>query len=171
MRCVPASGTVAQDSPPRERKNRTISAVAHFPFIKAYVSSRIEISPEALPFRPATGMYIAMACIPGTVEHRDVRRWCDEVYVPRMVEVPGVMGAYWFGIGRPHIASLPIPDDCYAWIYYLDDDPVRVANAINATAEDLNRQHRGMSAKISPVLSGPYRTIVDPLNYDWNKQV
>lgn len=143
-------------------------------FLKGFVAPRIEISPEALPYRPHKGILAIMVDFEGDKDHQESSRWFDRVHVPDMLTVKGITGAYWFQ-GRPknpRYHDVGDPEKRWTFLYYLDEDPLQVV------IPDLMSKYQQWKAAgrttdtrpgLRTVLAAPYLTITDPRHCDWRK--
>jgi hypothetical protein len=66
--------------------------------VQGYVAGRVLVSPDALPFRPNRGVAVTVARI--AEPHGDPAHawfaWLDRVFVPALLELPGVAGVWSF---------------------------------------------------------------------------
>jgi hypothetical protein len=146
----------------------------HHRLLKGFVAPRIEISPEALPFRPHDGVYLVMADA-ASPDDLAALRWVDEVHLPAMLEIPGVTGACWFRSRGPEVQppqgdrTIGDQDNRHVLVYYLDADPLEVVAHVAALGPDHPAAPGSLEreARMSPVLAAPYATIDDPRRYDW----
>lgn len=116
----------------------------------ANASARVRVSGAALPFRPNRGAYV-FARLPGTVAR---------VPFPseELMTVPGVAGVYSFRSAEEEAGPwLGLDID----VFYLDDDPVVVAQTIAQAAESWRIELDG-----SLMFAGPVETIV-AWSWDW----
>lgn len=153
--------------------SRTILAATHNNFIKGYVSPRIDISPDALPWRPHTGVFVVMKDISG--RRQEIAQWHDRVHIPDVLNVRGVMGCYWFqSRGDAHASAGDIgnPPNRQTFLYYLDEDPLEVMEELRAKAQEWSAAGRLLDTDGASelILAGPYETIADPRSYDWNER-
>jgi hypothetical protein len=147
----------------------------HHRLLKGFVAPRIEISPEALPFRPHKGVYIVMADA-ASPDDLAALRWVDDVHVPAMLGIPGVTGACWFRSRGPDVQppqgdrTIGDQDNRHVLAYYLDEDPLEVVERLSALDPEHPAAPRALeqAARMTVVLAGPYTTIDDPRNYDLN---
>ena len=143
--------------------------------LKGYVNPRILVSPEALPYRPARGLYVQAFDVadPGSGTAQELLSWYDLVHIPAMLNLKGVAGAWTFGSDPAYSfpTSLnPNPAGRIVHVYYLDEDPLE-------TLKDLeSHQARwrvsghtppaGSNAGRREIFTGPLRTIT-PWQWDW----
>lgn len=130
----------------RFHEERTALMAGAWRVAGAATSPRLPITPAVIPWRPATGVF---ALVEDLVD--------DPPPVDPLLDVPGVAGAWTF---------VPDPDLTRPWwlmqpyritVLWLDDDPIAVAARLAPALRT-----RGPT----PVLAGPYRTIV-PGEWDW----
>ena len=91
----------------RSFPNRSIVTFGHHRLMKAYAADRVVCSPEALPWRPHTGVFCTIKQLRDASLDDEISRWHDEVHVPDMLDVPGVAGCYWFRNEGQAAASIP----------------------------------------------------------------
>jgi hypothetical protein len=142
--------------------------VAPFVPLKGYVNPRVLISAEALPWRPARGIFVTVGRLDGDLEAAErLARWYDRVHVPDVLGCAGVAGAWTFvsetayparpQAGREGDAPVRIH------VYFLDGD-------LGQFADDL--QHRveapgaDVAAAETPLFASLLRPIV-PWEWDW----
>jgi hypothetical protein len=138
---------------------RRLLFAGHYRLLGARCSTRIPISPEALPFRPYRGVFIVMADVVEPATEAEAIRWYEEIRIPDMLSLEGILGVYWFrcreaafqqnvGMGgesaawwradNEHVhhvstAQQPVVGDPlhrYVFLYYLDADPLEMAGRI-----------------------------------------
>jgi len=154
---------------------RTIHASGHFDFLKAYVSPRLPISPEAIPFTPHRGVFVVIKDVVDVEKQQELAQWHDQIHVPDVLKVRGVAGCCWYESRGDVRSSNPgpgRPERRWVFVYYLDDDPLEMM------ADLPNRQAEWRAAgrcydtgqSVEVLMAGPYQTIDDPQNYDWNEQ-
>jgi hypothetical protein len=135
--------------------------------VKGYVHPRILVSPDVLPFRPNRGVYVTVTRVeqPASASADAYFAWCDRVLVPRVVDCDGVAGAWTFAsdpaLGTPAIA--PLAPGIRVHLYFLDDDPLMVAGAIEAA---LAEETADATAERAELCRGPLRSIT-PWRWDW----
>jgi hypothetical protein len=136
--------------------------------VKGYVSPRVLVSAEALPFRPTRGIYVTVSRVdePRSREAELLFRWYDREAIPAWLESPGVAGAWTFASESTFVTSLDLsggapPVSTRITLLYLDEDPVEMAPALDRIAGGAE------TAGVEDVLfQGPLRTII-PWEWDW----
>ena len=149
--------------------------------LKAYVTPRIRISADALPFRPVRGVYVAMSEIVSSAAPAEVQRvlaWEDQVWIPSLLECHGSAGVmvhvsdpsgpqpFSTAAGTEGFNTTP---DLRVHVVYLDEDPLEFV-------EDM--QSRGCmwwsTARPAPVTGGALRSLfaspfyaIEPWNWRW----
>jgi hypothetical protein len=142
-----------------------------FSLVKTYVSPRVPVSAEALPFRPSRGLYLTAHRIPeprGVATHELYRRYDREV-IPSALEHPGVAGAYSAisestsldpGYSPARVTTFDPSEGSYGHIrvhlYPLDGDPVEIAPALEPPIHD----------EAELLFAGPLETI-RPWDWSW----
>ncbi len=145
--------------------------VAPFVPLKGYTNPRVLISAEALPFRPARGIFVTATQIGddlGAAER--LARWYDRVHVPDVLSCRGVAGAWTF-VSENAFPAHRRPDadgpGVRIHVYFLDEDPLAFA------ADYLERQPSWApspdEAAETPLFTSVLRTIV-PWEWDWFDQ-
>jgi hypothetical protein len=106
-----------------------------FRFVKAYASSGVLVRPEVVPYRPCRGVFLTVQnpvgdVDPATVDH--VRQRYDQIYVPRTISLPGVVGCWWFEArGDATTSGLPSgPEGRTVRIYWLESDPAGMLDSL-----------------------------------------
>ena len=153
----------------------TTSNLQGHQFLKGIVSRRIEVSPEALPFRPGTGVFVVIKQTLDAARAQEIARWHDEVHVPDMCTVEGVTGAYWFqssGSRAVDVAGLGGPVNRLVFLYFLDGDPLRMVADARRKMGEWRAAGRLLdtTGSVETILAGPYVNIDTPEHYDWAKQ-
>lgn len=140
--------------------------------LKGYAAPRVLLSPEALPFRPARGIYVTLADFDNLEgrETQDMLRWYGQVYFPEMLTCRGVAGIWTFVSDAAYSFSnsvIPVRAGRLLQIYYLDDEPLKVCDEICARA--------GKGRGAAPVLgraarknlfAGPLE-VIQPWQWGW----
>ena len=117
-----------------------------FRLVGKVATPRVAVGADVLPWRPALGVYLLIeqgASPPGTV-----------------VDAEGVAGAWWH---EGMITETPFTIDSrglQVTLFFLDDDPVEVAEAIRPPLEE--RWKRG---DVVPLLAAPFHLVV-PFAWD-----
>ena len=151
---------------------RTILSATHNHLLKGYVAPRVNVSVDALPFRPHTGVFVVMKDLKDPSKQQECAQWHDRVHIPDVLTVKGVMGAYWFQSMGQHVGSDGVgdPNSRQAFLYYLDEEPLDVMADLREKLPQWQAAGRILdtSRSMETILAGPYETIADPKNYDWN---
>lgn len=148
-----------------------------FNVVKGYVAPRVLVSAKVLPYRPNLGVFITVHQViePHANASEALFRWYDQTYIPSVVALPGVAGAYAFSSESttldpnwaPAEGSVTFDESSNSevggirvHVFFLDADPLDVAariRAIDASAEDRVARR---------LWSGPCRVIL-PFDYGW----
>ncbi len=123
----------------------------------------IHVGDEAVPYLAHRGVILAVGRAPGEDRRADARRWWDEVHLPDLFAVDGVLAAMRFepvGDADPNLLL---------HVLLLEDDPAAVMARVDdarpyATATGRYPPHGGA---YEPLAFLPYRA-VQPLDYDWD---
>jgi hypothetical protein len=95
----------------------------------ASAAARVSISPEVVPFRPNTGLYLVLEEPPADGTPAADGDWLAGGHLPALVEVDGVAGAWWFTPAQIRPDRLDAGGLSLTALY-LDGDPVEVARAL-----------------------------------------
>jgi hypothetical protein len=95
----------------------------------AAAAARVSVSPEVVPFRPNTGVYLVLDEPPAGGAAAAYADWLATEHLPDLVGVDGVAGAWWFAPAtvRPDRFDA---SGLLATMLYLDGDPVAVAQTL-----------------------------------------
>jgi hypothetical protein len=95
----------------------------------ARAAARVSVSPEVVPFRPNTGLYLVLAEPPGVGSAAEYAAWLTDEHLPALVQLDGVAGAWWF---TPAAVRPDRLDAGGYWMtaLYLDGAPADVAGAL-----------------------------------------
>ncbi|WP_427869536.1 hypothetical protein [Leucobacter luti] len=139
--------------------------LAFFAPVKGYAAVDAPVSPRVLPLRPHAGVHVEVTHFddPHAVETHDAHRRQDREVIPRLIQEPGVVGAWTFAFSHPQRhATLPFPEtgdyrqgSVRIRLTYLDGDPVEGAARIDAVEASIPGGGAGTT-----LFSGPLRTIV-----------
>ena len=146
--------------------------------VNTYVSPRVRLSPDALPYRPNRGVFLVVTRVTDDDAVDDVTQWYDQVHIPDMLTLDGVAGAWWFkspGMVREGAGSLDLSR--YAaqvdkhrmiFLYYLDEDPLAVTDAIREKSVEwrASRWLPALDTCVEPLFAGPLQT-VKPWDWGW----
>lgn len=139
--------------------------LAFFTPVKGYSSVKGLVSPTVLPLRPHAGIHLEVTSFqedhaPAT--HGYHRRQDREV-IPRLLEEPGVVGAWTFSYSHPQRhTTLPFPESdvlrpgsIRIRLTFVDGDPIEVAERIDSVESRVAGGGMGTT-----LLSSPLRTII-----------
>ena len=104
--------------------DRTIHFISPFYYAGGYVNPRLEISPEALLYRPHTGVNVVMADMSSPDDFNAVQQWCHEVHFPDMCSPKGYAGVWRFVSRGGSYAGFENPRERFLHVYFLDGDPI-----------------------------------------------
>lgn len=101
-------------------------------------------------------------------------RWFDEIHIPDMLTVRGVMGCYRFDGQGPRLGAASKgeePSPRQVLLYFLDEDALQVREELRAKGMQWKAAGRlpDISVAMQPVLNAPYMSIPDPVAFDWQK--
>ncbi|MDT5024588.1 MAG: hypothetical protein QOE61_1014 [Micromonosporaceae bacterium] len=149
--------------------------------VKGYVSPRVLVSPDALPFRPNRGVAIAVSRLadPHSAAAHDLFGWYDQVRIPDLLSCVGVAGAWTFAsqsttLDRGWSAASgsttfdersELDSGRYRiLLVYLDADPLEFLSDYRRRQEEWRDAER-QSLEV-PILSSALRAIT-PWQWDW----
>ncbi len=148
--------------------NRTLQSIGAFDFVKGHVAPRLPISPEAVLYRPHTGIYVTMSDVNSPRDSEPLERWYEQVHFPEMLSLKGFAGVWRF-VSRHH-PDFPVPPGRFLHIYFLDEEPSEALSTMRARMPDGFTPGRGPETQFGPALiESAFRTIVDTMDakYDW----
>ena len=148
--------------------------VGAFVPLKGYVTPRVLISAEALPFRPGRGLYVTVSRLgPDLAAAERLARFYDRVGIPDLLACAGVTGAWTFVSESAFPAHRsPIADpglgDLRIHVYFLDQDPVAFATELAARQPEWTAAGRVPDdpGAETPLFTAVLKTIV-PWEWDW----
>lgn len=134
-------------------------------FLQADAARRVLVSPEVVPWRPAKGVYVIVEEPVGeTPDKEAIDRWVQEVnttQVPAMLDVPGVVGVWSFGLSPVYRRDNWSPGRARITVSWLDDDPLKVAESLGPVVA-----RRWDDAPVRPLLAGPMEKVI-PGSWTW----
>jgi hypothetical protein len=141
--------------------------------LKGYAAPRISISPEAVPFRPAKGIYVTATDFDSLegIETQEMLRWYDQVYIPEMITCRGIAGVWTFVSDAGYSFSnsvVPVRPGRILQVYYLDDEPLRVWDEMNARTAKWRTGARPVTDKTTrkDLFAGPLE-VIQPWRWEW----
>jgi len=145
----------------RFHHHRRAAVFGAWHLLEAHVAPRVLISADAVPYRPARGVYVIVEEPTDETALDAHLQWLHREHHPALVRVAGVVGLWTF-------APSPLYRDP-AWsmgsqrvtVCWLDDDPLEVAEAVRPLLRE-----RWRDAPVRPVYAGPFETIL-PWGWDW----
>jgi hypothetical protein len=139
-----------------------------------FAAPRVLVSPEVIPLRPHRGVHLSLTRVlaPQSPQAVELFRWYDQVHIPRLLQFPGVAGAWTF-YSSLMPASLGLSSEgsetggeLQLRILYFDEDPVTAVTRIESDFQSIAgppSEHEGIEEVL---VSGPLRTI-RPWEWDW----
>ena len=133
--------------------------------LEGRVAPRLRLKPEALPFRPARGIYLILSAYARRdAETEAAYRWIDEVRIPALLGCCGAAGAWSFATAalfRPdRDLAAPVLRAILVW---LDEDPAAFVADLAARDAAARPEHPAVEQVL---LAAPYRNIT-PWEWDW----
>jgi len=155
----------------RFHQYRTANLLGVHQWVKAYVAPEALVHENAIPYRPNRGAYVHVCEVTDTDQFDQLSAWYDEFFIPSVIAIDGVAGAWWF-TSRESNQRSPVDRERIILVFYLDGDPVEVSRAIKASMQQWDEQGKVVEAYktgIEPVYIGPLETIT-PWQWDWFNQ-
>ena len=143
-----------------------------FMLVKAYAAARVLVSPEAIPYRPGTGLFVTVDDVADASMEGSIGTWLDQVHVPDMLSVKHVAGIYWFRAlhdERGGRSAVPMPAGRTVRVHYLDGDPAEMRADLKKKLPSWKRAGRypAVADSFKPVLASLYQTIPSTSRFDW----
>lgn len=138
----------------RLRTDIVSCAQASLQLLETHAAPRVQISPEAVPYRPNQGVYVI---VEETVDPDGLDAWLRREHehgLTALLEVEGVVGVWSFGPTGAY--GIPSPD-LRVTMVYLDEDPVRVSAPLGDVLAA-----RWHLAPVKPVLAAPFESLFPP---------
>lgn len=155
----------------RFHQYRTANLLGVHQWVKAYVAPEALVHEYAIPYRPNRGAYVHVCEVTDTDQFDLLSAWYDEFFIPSIVAIEGVAGAWWF-TSRESNQRSPVDKERIILVFYLDGDPVEVTRSIKASMQQWDKQGKVINAyktAIEPLYIGPLETIT-PWQWDWFNQ-
>jgi hypothetical protein len=153
-----------------------------FNTVKGYVSPRVLLSPDALPFRPTRGVHVSLTRLraPHDPEAEALFSWYDRVRIPELLECRGAAGVWTFSSDSTTLdaefavdkesttfRSTPsAPGSFRLLVVFLDEDPIEFVTDL--AERDRRRGSPPLEARAveETLFASPLRTIV-PWEWGW----
>ncbi|BBZ43448.1 hypothetical protein [Mycobacterium parmense] len=135
---------------------RPLLQICGLRLLQWHSSPQALVAAEVVPFRPHRGVLLIVE------EPADGRpdgwlQWLHAEHAPALLATAGTAGAWTFGSSggwnRPPRGWQTAPQ--YVTVVYLDDDPLRVTDALAPLVEE-----RWRSSAVRPLFAGPLRSMV-----------
>jgi len=129
--------------------------------LEGWAAPRVLVGPDAVPWRPATGVYTIVeepadgAALDAFVRDDHLTR------MPALAEVPGVAGVWTFSTSALYRSPRWTPGRSRITVCWLDGDPVATAAALGPHVE-----RRWAGAPVRPLFAGPWE-VITPYRWDW----
>jgi hypothetical protein len=167
-----------------QQGRRPEAGLAERPFLgwftpfQTYVSPRVRVSADALPFRPVRGVYVTISAIENgdPIEIQRALAWDDQVRVPTLLERTGAAGAMAHlsdpTAARPFSTSAGSEvfndrPNLRLHIFYLDEDPLTFAAEVHARTTAWRADGETPDTGVlTPLFSSPFYTIA-PWEWTW----
>jgi hypothetical protein len=142
----------------RERRSHLFGA---WHLLETWAAPRVLISPEAVPYRPGTGVYVIVEEV---VDAIGLPVWLQGIHragVPALGATDGVVGVWSFATTPLYANPRWVTGGARITVCWLDRDPVTVAGALDGVV-----RRRWDDAPVRPLLSAPMETIA-PWAWSW----
>ena len=154
----------------RFHRHRKAAMSGAFLAVKGYTAPRVLVSPECLPWRPNTGIFVTVDDIAAPERDR-IGTWFDQVHLPDMQTVKHVAGSWYYRAVqsvRPS-ADTPAPSSNQAiCVHYLDGDPLEMLDDLKTKIKAWKAAGRYPDdAARKPLLASLYQTIDPASKFDW----
>jgi len=141
-----------------------------FGLIKSYVSPRVLVHHEVVPYRPHKGIYVTVADVLDSSQLDEITKWLDTTHIPEFTDIDGVAGTLFYTSDIPRLKiGYDLPPHRLITVSYLDDDPLIVADRMKAHATEASKDRRGPRSfgdSFRLLLASPFQTIT-PWEWDW----
>ena len=162
----------ALDAAGRFFKDRKSLMSGPFELVGAQAAPRVLVSPQALPYRPNTGLFVTVDDLPDPSKQADVESWMEAVRTPDMLQVRHVAGVWRFRalhterVGR---TAPPLPRGRTICVHYLDGDPLEMLDDFEGRAAHWRSSGRwpDFGGACQTLLASLYRTIAPDSRFDW----
>ncbi|MDA2972582.1 MAG: hypothetical protein O3C62_08950 [Actinomycetota bacterium] len=135
--------------------------------VKGYVNPRVLVGPQALPFRPHTGIAVVVTRVEGTNrELNELFSWHDVISIPQAVRLEGVAGCWTFA-SLAHFAGNHGNEQPYEAIriqvYFLDGEVESTLEELRSLPVDEPANRPRLE---TVVLDSPFLPIT-PWHWNW----
>ena len=142
-----------------------------FTLIRRYASPSAVVDREAIPYRPNRGVFVtvqdhAEGATPAALD--EARQWYDEVHIPDLLGVRGVVGCWSFeAMAGAEVlpGAAPNPDGRTIRVYWLDEDPAVFLDDLRRRTPDMAMIE--LSKAYRTLLVGAYQSIPWESPFDW----
>jgi len=134
-----------------------------FRLIKAYPGESVPVGPEAVPYLGHDAIMVALTDVPDHSRRAEVEQWWDEVHIPDMVAVPGMLGAMRLE------SVVPDRDRRVMFMFLVEGEPADLAPRMREHSQRWAEQGRVYKQDERPhrsLYNGYYR-LITPFKYDF----
>ncbi len=140
-----------------------------FNFDKAYVAPRLRLSPEALLYRPHTGVHVTLSDVKDPSQAEAIEEWYERVHFPDMLSLKGFAGVWRFVSRGQPFGEFPNPRHRFLHVYFLDEDPTEAVADLRAKLPGWWAAGRGLQTHPRPlVTASTFRTIAEGKDQKYN---
>lgn len=139
-----------------------------FDLVKTYASPNVTVSADRIPDRPSLGVFItAQDHAPSATAAAldEARTWYDQVHIPDLLSVRGVVGCWWFEATGRDVGPESDPVGRTVRVYWLEEDPVTFHDDLAARTPGM--QMIDLRPAYTTLIVGSYRPIPWPLPAQW----
>jgi hypothetical protein len=134
-----------------------------FDLVKTYAAPSASVDADAVPFLLNLGVFItAQDHAPGATRAAldEALRWYDEVHIPDLLGVRGVVGCWWFEASGTNRGPYVNPRGRTIRVYWLDEDPIAFHDDLAAKTPGM--QMMDLRPAYRTLIVGSYRAIPWP---------
>ncbi len=138
--------------------------------VQGYVHPRVNIAADALPFRPARGVYLLVSCFARRdADAEATYHWYDKVRIPDLLACRGAAGAWSFATANVFRADRDIAAPVMRIILvYFDDDPLAfMADVVERTPQWRRAGRLRDIAGVEDVLFASPLAAITAWQWDW----
>lgn len=130
-------------------------------WVKAYAAPEALVHEDAVPYRPNLGAFVHVSEVTDRAQFDQLAAWYDEFFIPSVVELDGVAGAWWF-TSRGAPLSAADSNERIIVVFYLDAKPVEISRTIKTKMDQWDAQGNipdSYKTAVEPIYIGPLETI------------
>ncbi len=136
--------------------------------MKTYAAPNETVNAERIPYGPSVGVFVtAQDQAPSVTGDAldEALAWYDEVHIPDLLSVRGVVGCWWFEATGKEVGPGANRRGRTVRVYWLDEDPVTFHDDLAARTPGM--QMIDLRPAYTTLIVGSYRPIPWPLPAQW----